>query len=168
MKLQAAPIALLGLFGLKHEGQNPSEFNPVVTPVVNISDFYLLPGRTAALDTTTTVAAGTLQEFGPPENEAWRVTAIGVQVVRLVADIAVLPRVALYVLRGGGPERVPIGTLNFGATVATALSQRAGILLPHPLYLVQGDSLGGLLEVGLTAGAGAEWSVLADVQRFQT
>lgn len=74
--LQKAPAGLLGLFDLKTLGENPNGFARTLVPVADVRQHYGANGQ-QVLTTTASSSVGATLLLTVPENQVYRVLAIG-------------------------------------------------------------------------------------------
>ncbi|HET8777485.1 MAG TPA: hypothetical protein VFN76_07475 [Candidatus Limnocylindria bacterium] len=80
MRLQKAPLGLLGLLELKTQGENPNEFSDTVSPVIEASDFYAAPALTIVEATGNVTNKGDILEIVVPNNTAYRLRTLSMGV----------------------------------------------------------------------------------------
>lgn len=97
MKLQKAATGILGAFGLKVGGFNPTAFGEAVVPVADVFDQYLAQGELQIQRTAlaTSLAATNSQDFTVPAGKVWRLIAASFFGSLNAADIAFSSIVAI-------------------------------------------------------------------------
>lgn len=138
MKLQTAPIGLLGAYGLKNNGANPPEFGDAVTPTVEVSDHYLATQGLVRASATFNLAIAGLNNsvnVSVTAQKAWRVLAAGISATINVADAALQFDYALFVNQPGLTPPVPFAT---GQMVGSTLNKNGAVYLGRPLFLPAG------------------------------
>jgi len=90
MRLQKAPVGILGALNLKTEGQNPSEFSDTVLGVIDVTNFYLGLETKISRQTLTIANPGTFGSAAHtvPVGKVWRVFGGGFAGVLNAADAA--------------------------------------------------------------------------------
>jgi hypothetical protein len=143
VRLQQSPTGLIGLLNLKATGQNPDEFSGVVTPVIEASQYYAQRVRQIYRAEIVTDGPGpSYAALGPPQGEAWLVSAIGLTCLRDGADIALELQSTARLVRSGSTSVCTLFNAQFGAVSNVIdLTQYRGIWLPRPILLSDGDEI---------------------------
>lgn len=167
MRLQTAPIALLGALGLKVGGSNPAEFGEQLTPTFNGDDFYGLNWLQQDLATGNLQNSGDELTLTVPANQAWRVHVAGFRASLNAADkIAAFLSFRLNASAVNVPFTADNGSI-LGIAAAFAGSWALGIRLAPPVLLPPGAIIAATL--GTTIGAAARsCSLSVLVEKFST
>lgn len=162
--LQKAPTGLLGALNLKTQGRYPQLFGETLVPVLELTDFYLHPNRTAlTFAAALTVGPGQVGTLVVPDGQAWSVKGISVVLARAAGDAALTPEFDVNLLRGLS-FGLSIFNAQFSAVAATDLLQTRGVWLPRRILMSGGDQFE-LRQRTTFAGAG-QAGVTIDVDVF--
>lgn len=159
MRLQASPHGLLGLFQLKQEGRNPSQFGEQVLPVVDVLEQYALAYLDVTRANKITGAAATTdtQTITVPQGKVWKLRAIGQAVNLNAADLGKSVNFATYIDSPAG-----VGTPIFmgsGGGLATVADRVAPLTLGSDLWLPSGWKIRSVMTISAALAANASYDL---------
>jgi hypothetical protein len=162
--LQKGPDGLLGALDLKTTGANPSQFPEHLQAVVECTPYYLLRNRFLASATAAFAAINvTIASLTVPQDEVWRVKALGITLSRVVGDAALVIDATLNLRRAIGAANVVVFQALFPAVPATDLIQARGQIV-EDFWLGPGDRVA--VASSSTVNVGDNFTVQLDYDRM--
>lgn len=161
--IQSIPAGYLSLLGVK-QGQNPGGAADFVQPVVSLDTFYLATSIDSARAASVGVSTeGSQAALTVPSTEAWRLLALGYNVINASAATSV--RVGLQIIEPRTGLPVAVFPADNVAIAAAGDSIFSGQLIPQPVVLPPGTVLRSYLGNALGAVT-IDLHVVALFQRF--
>jgi len=142
MRLQKAASGLLSFFELKVDGGNPDSFSNVVTPVVEVAEFYDAAVQQVGISVANVTNPGDSVVATVPAGQAWRVRGVGFT-LNVAAATTAVDGAGGAVFYNPGAGGIPIYELHSiqKITPANAWTLNGGVLLPKPFVALPGTQL---------------------------
>lgn len=151
---------------MKVGGENPNRFGETVMPVTEVFDLYAQPVRAAA---TLTIAGGSVSSLTstltPPKGYAYRVLTVGTSNEINAADVAlkVTTIISVVSLATAVTDIMPFYAAE---TVGTPLFRKAGLALPHPLFIPPGFAIAFTVDTSAVPANNLATTISALVQQI--
>jgi len=162
VRLQKAPIGLLGAFDLKNQGQNPNEFSETVVPTFDASTLYLGRRVEESSNTSTGEVAAASVQLDVDDKHLWLMRAASARFnfTALSNSADEQWRFTLqYINRLGGAqfylatETVLVSTLALPLGAAATVSIFLHKLFERPFLLLPGASVQASCSATMSAGS---------------